>query len=587
VRRIGSLWFLGAVAAGVMTVASAGELRAQAVEESRLLREAASRESTGDFDGAQRVLLRLLEVSPGSSGGLFALERVLRAKGDTPALLPVVDAFLARDPNASGVRHLKLRVLLEVDSLQAVEAEAERWFRAQPTSETAYREVSRIFERAFGPERALAVLERGRSALGRPGVFALETGDVLAAMGRRDAAVQEWAVAVGDDGAQAAAVGRRVAGLPDDPKVPGRALVDILGRSTEPGRRRAAVQIAVDLGLPAEALSLSRRAVEGLDDRLRSAFLADVARRAREADMGELASWAYGELGQNAASPAERRQFDQRLVELSLAAGDTVAALEAQHRLVASYTEGSADHRRASAQEVRLQSGTLPPEALLRSLQTFEDAFPEAPELDEIAAHVAGALIARGEMGAAEAVLIGLDGPRSSLQRGYLLLDAGRAQEARQSFLLSLPGLEPSEATEVIQFVALLGRLSPEGGAILARAAAIAHQGRGGEAADSVVTALAGLPPEEHPPLLAEAARLADQAGATEKGASLRVVLLRDYPDSREWAEASLTLARFHAAEPEGREKALRLLEDLVVRSPNAAVVPDARRELERLRRAG
>ena len=33
-------------------------------------------------------------------------------------------------------------------------AEAERWFKAQPASETAYREVARGYERAFGPARS-------------------------------------------------------------------------------------------------------------------------------------------------------------------------------------------------------------------------------------------------------------------------------------------------------------------------------------------------------------------------------------------------------------------------------------------------
>ena len=89
-------------------------------DEGRLLRDAAARESRGDFDGAESVLRRLLEVDPASSGGLFALERVLRAKGETAEILPVVDAFLARDATSSGVRYLKLRVLVEFDSLDAL-----------------------------------------------------------------------------------------------------------------------------------------------------------------------------------------------------------------------------------------------------------------------------------------------------------------------------------------------------------------------------------------------------------------------------------------------------------------------------------
>ena len=104
-----------------------GQIR-RGTDEGRLLRDAAARESQGDFDGAESVLRRLLEADPASSGGLFALERVLRAKGETAEILPLVDAFLARDAASSGVRYLKLRVLMEFDSLDALEHEAERWF---------------------------------------------------------------------------------------------------------------------------------------------------------------------------------------------------------------------------------------------------------------------------------------------------------------------------------------------------------------------------------------------------------------------------------------------------------------------------
>lgn len=577
---------VGVACAAAVLAGGAAPTAAQGVEESRLLRDAASREARGDFDGAEAVLRRILEANPASSGGLFALERVLRAKGEPRGVLPAADAYLARDGSASGVRHLKLRILVEVDSLPAAQEEAERWLQAQPTSETAYREVAGLFERAFGPARALAVLERGRRATGDPGALALEMGDLKAVMGQRQGALEEWAQAVGVDGAQAAAVSRRVAGLSDDPRGAARALVAILGAAPQAGRRRAGVQIALDLRLGDEALALARRTVGTLEDRQKAAFLADVARRARDADLGDVASWAYAELGQDAASPAERRQFDQRLVEISLAAGDTLAALEAQRRVVASFTPGSVDHRRASAEELRLQGAVVPPEDARAGLDDFRARFPDAPELDGLAADVAGALMARGDAEGAEAVLEGMGGPRSSLQRGYLLLDAGRIDEARSSFLLALPGLEPSSATEIIQLVSLVGRLSPQSGEVLARAGSLAHRGRGAEAAEAVAASLDALDEAERAPLLAEAARLAETSGGADAAADLRARLLREHPDSPEAAEASLALARYHASRPDGRGEAIRLLEELVVRSPDAPMVPDARRELERLRRS-
>ena len=57
--------------------------------------------------------------------------------------------------------------------------------------------------------------------------------------------------------------------------------------------------------------------------------------------------------------------------------------------------------------------------------------------------------------------------------------------------------------------------------------------------------------------------------------------------DAAEVGEASLSLARYHARTPAGVDEAIRLLEQLITSRPNAAVVPDARSELARLRGRG
>jgi len=43
-------------------------------------------------------------------------------------------------------------------------------------------------------------------------------------------------------------------------------------------------------------------------------------------------------------------------------------------------------------------------------------------------------------------------------------------------------------------------------------------------------------------------------------------------------------LARYRARTPDGVEQAIAILEELITTRPNAAVVPDARVELEKLR---
>ena len=562
-----------------------GQLR-RGTDEGRLLRDAAGRESRGDFDGAESVLRQLLEADPASSGGLFALERVLRAKGETAEILDVVDAFLERDATSSGVRYLKLRVLMEFDSLDALEYEAERWFDLDPTSEVPYREVARVYERAFGSDRALQVLRKGRDAAGGD-ALALEIGDMLVTTGDYEGAVDEWARAIGDDGGQTAAIARRVQGLTQDREEAARRLVRALSRSDGLPKRRAGASIALDLGLGPEALDLSKEVAGDLNGRARETFLNDVARRAREQGLTQTASWALAELGGNASSPAQRRQFDQRILDVALAAGDTAAALEAQRRIADSFSAGSVDRRRATAQVIRFEGAEAEPELLGELLRDFRDEFPAAPELDDLAATVAAGLLVRGDAAGAAAVLDGIEGPRSGIERAYLLFDAGEVEEGRRALLFALPGLEPSDATEVIQLAGLMGRLSPEGAELLATAGVRAHRGQPSEATRALMEGVDSIVPDDHPPVLAQAARIAQRGQLLSEAARIRERILSDFPDSPEAGGAALALARYRASTSGGVAAAIALLEELITSRPNAAVVPDARLELERLRGRG
>ena len=553
-------------------------------EESRLLRDAAALESRGDYERAEMVLRRLLDIDPSSTGGIFALERVFRAQGKPEKILPVVDIFIDTNFSASGVRYVKLRVLADLDSLEALEAEAAHWFESDPGSEEPYREVARVYEDVFGVDRAIETLRIGREATGRDNALALEMGDLLAAAGVVDSAIEEWATAVGEDGGQASGIVRRIEELEDGKEDAGRQLVDLLATSGVVARQRAGARIALDLGLEDVALELSRNVASDLEGRTREIFLSEVARRAREAGLSLPASWAYEELGRGASTPSERRQFDQRIIDVALVAGDTAAALEAQRRVANSFSLESIDRRRATAQVIRLESARADPSRLTQLLQDFRDEFPDAPELDDLAATVAKGLQVRGDLMGAAAVLDGIEGPQSGLERAYLMLDMGEIAEGRRALLSVIEGLQPTEATDVIQFAGLLGRLSEEAADVLARAGVLAHRGIVNEAVNLLVDGTDELGAKEHPSLLAEAARIADRGKAFEQGAFIRTRLISEYPEAPELGDAALALARYRARTPDGVEQAIAILEELITTRPNAAVVPDARVELEKLK---
>jgi len=166
-------------------------------------------------------------------------------------------------------------------------------------------------------------------------------------------------------------------------------------------------------------------------------------------------------------------------------------------------------------------------------------------------------------------------------------LDSGDIEGGRSTLLLAVSGLPPSEATPIIQLASLLGRISQGSVPILVTAGVRAHRGKGGEAAEGLVSETQNLAASDRAAVLAEAARMATRSGDIDLSVGIRERILMEYPSAPEVAEATLELARHYAGSGRDDDEAMRLLEELIVRDPGSAVVPEARLELERLRSRG
>jgi hypothetical protein len=151
----------------------------------------------------------------------------------------------------------------------------------------------------------------------------------------------------------------------------------------------------------------------------------------------------------------------------------------------------------------------------------------------------------------------------------------------------SLPGLAPVRATEVIQFLAVVDRVGPAAGTALARAQGAVHHGRPAEARAGLEAALTEVPAVDRAPLLDRAAGLGLEQGDTAAAEAHLRRLIGEHAESPETPEAMLRLARVRATRPEGVAEARALLRRLILERPQAAVVPAARRELQRLGREG
>ena len=547
-----------------------------------LLRAAASDESSGDLAGAEETLRRLMGERPTSTPGMFALERVLRAQDRLREILPFAERFADLESNASGPRLLELRVYSELDDKSGLEEAAEDWMDSAGSSVEPYREIRTVFARVFGPQRALSVLERGRIELGRPSLFAMEVGDLLNDLGRTEEAVLEWAAVIGSEGAQVSAVMRRVGEIEGDRQALVRPLLEQLRkRPTTGARLRAGARIALEAGVFDEARALAETALEDLADRPRRGFLTALARQAQEVTAMGVALWAYEALRENASSDAEIRALDQRITLAALATGDTTRALEAQQAIADDLPEGNTARRRALAEIIRV--GIAQGAEMRESLTAFAREFPDAPQLDELAVTLAVKLDSDGDREGARMLLAGVAGPRSALERGYLYLAGGEVGPGRAALQDALSGVAPEVATDVIALLDLLDRLEGETLAAFMRSAVLAHQGRTEGALSELEVAVDAAPQDERPRLLAMGARIADGGLVPERAARFRGRIIRDHPYSSEVPEATLELARFMRATPEGVDEAIRLLENLILSQPNSAMVPSARRELQRI----
>lgn len=545
------------------------------------LAEANRLEAAGELVEAERVLAGIADARPASAPALLALERVLRNQGRLDELTDRVARGLEAEPESALLNQLALRTYAALDRRSELSAAAAAWIEAVPDVEVAYREVGRTWEELGDYDRARRVLEEGRTRLGAD-ALGLELGRLYATLGDRELAAREWARAIGDEGRGIGQVRRALRASPDG----GAGIIPLLverlaGDRASEARLSAAVEFALSAGLEEVALPAAGQLAARLDGEDRRAFLLGTARRADGARLVRLAHWAFGELvedGEDHVLPAVLGRHAELARELGGRGGAEAAP-------AAGAGNGTAEPRLAAALRVE-RLAAQDPAAAREALAAFREAHPSAPELDRLAAEVGQALLDEGEP-AVDDVLAGVRGPRSALVRGRIALLAGDREAARSAFLAAASGLSGAEATQVLSLVTLLGRLSDPGTGVLARAMAAAATGEPGAGLDRVVEEAASLPAAERAALLAYAAALAENHELAADAQRLRRLVVMEHPRSDDAPAALLALARSLDAGDAGEAgEARELLERLVVEYPRSALVPQARRELDRLRRA-
>ena len=579
--------------AGALLLVPSRPVRAQVIG------EAVELERTGRHDRAAVVYLAVLRGEPTNLAALLGLERVLPPLGRLRELLPLVRRALARDSTNRAFRALEVRTLATLNEPDSAEDAARRWIALAPGEEGPYREWALALADARRFDEARAVLVAGQRALGgsRAGALAVELADLAARRGEWEDAARQWgraATAAPDQLPNAAAQLADVA--PGQRDRVTRALVE----DPSPVAQRLGAELLLAWGDPARAWAVFEPAVTAAGSP-QAAFalrrFADLAgargtpegRRVRALALARLADVVPQPVAARARADAARALLD---------AGDFAAARPVLERLAADSTAPADAQALANTALVEALIRQDDLDAATARLAAVGDRVP-ADDRAALGRALVRARIRRGELARADSALAGDSSVDAAALRGWVALYRGDLKAGADEFRAAGPYAgERRDAVERTAMLALMQQVRrdrfPELGdalltlargdsigavqALRLTAGQLTAEGQRGGAAELLllagrIAARPGAGPEEQrtaATLFAEVVRIGGGGGEGTGAAAPAAEL--------EWAR--LLLRQLQALD------AVRHLEHLILSYPESAVVPEARRELERAKGA-
>jgi len=571
----------GALLATAFALAVADAAPAQAIGQGFEL------ERTGRADQAAELYLATVRASPTDVAALHGLERVLPQLDRARELLPLVQRAVTLDAESDVLRGLLLRTCVALNLPDSAEVVARRWARERPRDETPYREWAIALSDVRAYDAARDVLLAGRKALGRGTAFAIEIAELAQRAGHWEAAAHEWGgavTAVPDEQSNAAA---QLADAPRDQRDRIIQLLTLGGASRQ--ARRLAAELALAWGDPARAWGLFEATLEGPSAEAVYALrrFADLAAepgtpgawRVRGLALSRFADMVPEPLAARARADAARAFLESgdagaAAAQLAQVAGDSAAPLEAQ--------------RLAQATLIRalIQAGRL--DSAAQRLAQARDRL-SGDDVLALRSALARAHLRRGELAGADSALAGDSSVDALALQGWIALYRGDLQRARGLFRSAGPYAGGRrEATERTAMLALLERIPNGRFPDLGRALLTLARGDSAATVTGLRQAADRLTPEGgRGDVLVLAGQIAERLGP--QGEATAALLFDEVvraggagaaPPAAELAWAVLLLRQ-------GRtEAAVTHLEHLILTYPESAVVPEARRALERAKGA-
>ena len=548
------------------------------------LSEAFELERRGRYEIAARRFMAILERSPTNLSALLGLERVLPPIGQLDSILPYIGSALVLQSGHESVRSLQLRVFASLRRPDRLTDAAREWIVASPRSAEPYREWASALERMGDVAAARAVLDVGSGRIGGA-ALSQEMAELAVLDADWVAAARYWRDATLESPALLSAA---VTNLIQAPLGSRESILDVLAedRNNRSSGRMAADLlvswnrpeegwVSLDRSLPSdaqEAVRLLRRFADraGL---VRS----DEGARARGMALERLAQLSVGSAAQRARIDAAGAYAD---------AGERAAVERMLQQIAAAAGAGSGSKAAAVATliAVTVESGRV--EEAEARLRDWEDRLT-AGDAASLRQQLSWAWVGKGELDRAEAVL-GDDSTVTVLAtRGWIALYRGNVRMATDFFRGAGPRAgSRKEVTERTAVLALLQGITPDSVPLLGRALLQLARGDTATALQALHETAAALPPRGgRAGVLTHAGRLALDRQDYERAEESFLGAIAADPASASAPAAGYHLARVH--EELGRnEEARARLESLILEYPESAIVPLARRMLDRLREA-
>src|SRR5947208_1112938 len=547
-------------------------------------------ERAGQYQRAATVYFTTLRGEPTNLAALLGLERVLPPPSRLPDLLPAAQRAVAASPRNAALRAVLLRTYVALNEPDSARAVAQGWTAEQPRDEAPYREWAITLEDGHRFQEARQVFLFGPRALGRPEVFGIELGELLERVGEWEAAAREWAAALSETPAQLPSAASSLAEAPAEQRE--RIVRAVLASEPKALERRLAAELLLGWGQPERAWSVFAPTVAEPSADAATALrrFADLANAGNTPDARRVRALALARYADLVPEPLAVRARAEA-ARAFLGAGDRVAARRELAHVAADST--APPDAQALAQSALVEA--LIDDGQLSEAATRLGAESRLSEDDRAALRLklARTRIQRGYLDLAAPLPLADSSVDALALRGWVALYAGDMKEAQEMFRAAGPYAgDRRDATERSGVLALLQQLPgdrfPELGSallLLARgdsaravqslrlaAARMETRGSGGEGRADILL-LAGRVAVRLDALQQQTALtlFAEVAGTPGKSAAAPAAEL-------EWAR--LLLRQLKTAE------AIAHLEHLILAYPESAVVPEARRELERAKGA-